>query len=158
MKITINQHELANAIKGLNLVVKHKGSVPVLSSVKLKAVAGVVTLSGTNLKEYLTYTFSGASAEGEEHEYLLLLSDLKELSKGKAAHKRDLSFIHDPVKQEVACSIADTAIIRYIKTGLAEELPASFVHSSTLTVCGDDFFERFKSRNKYYRRLFRNCF
>jgi DNA polymerase III sliding clamp (beta) subunit (PCNA family) len=79
MKFTISLKELKEAVAGLSRVVFGKATLPILSAVRISGDADGVRITGTNLTEYLSRTFEGATGVGE---FIIDLKELKEFVKG----------------------------------------------------------------------------
>ena len=79
--IRILKSKLVETLKGLSKVVPPKASIPVLGHVRLKAANGNVSITGTNLEEWLTCEMD---AETENNaDWLLDFAKLKDFLKGE---------------------------------------------------------------------------
>ncbi len=78
--IRILKSKLQDALKGLAKVVGAKASIPVLGHVRLKAANGNVSVTGTNLEEWLTCEMD-AETENDA-DWLLEFAKLKDFLKG----------------------------------------------------------------------------
>jgi len=77
----ILKSKLQDALKGLAKVVNPKAPIPVLKHARVKAVAGRVTITGTNLDEWLSYTIEDVES-AQDADWLLEFVKLREFVNG----------------------------------------------------------------------------
>lgn len=76
MSIKLGKSELWKAIQGIGKVVSCRGTLPILSCIRMKTVKNTVTITGTNLDETLIYTFKDA-INSDDMDFIIRLDDLK---------------------------------------------------------------------------------
>ena len=99
----ILKSKLQDALKGLAKVVGTKASIPVLKHVRVKAVAGKLTFTATNLEEWLSYNLDTAPTDNVD--WLLDFGRLKEFVQGKG--ETDIAF--EPVTENTVRISFDVA-------------------------------------------------
>ena len=81
-QVTLPATDLKQALPGLSKVVSRKSTLPVLQSVRLtRSLAGVVTLSATDLDTFVSYNLEH-SQQGEPLDLLLPFDELNRTGKG----------------------------------------------------------------------------
>ncbi len=79
MNFTIPLNELKDSVKGLAMVISYRSSIPALKAVRIAGDAAGVTITGTNLSEFLSYRLKDAEGTGS---FIIDFKELRELVKG----------------------------------------------------------------------------
>jgi len=137
MKITIPRSELKDGLQGLSRVLPRKCTLPILQSIRFKAVEGSLTATVTDLDQTLTYRFESAMIEGNVESFVLDARHLQPLAKGR---DEDLIRFEPESKDRMAVinCIAGRDIRTVVDTLDPKEWPADPVVASTQPV--DDGF------------------
>jgi DNA polymerase III sliding clamp (beta) subunit (PCNA family) len=121
-EITLPVSELKTALPGLNKVVSRKTTLPVLQTVKVSRQRnGQVTLQGTDLDTFVTYTLK----ETQDKQPIELLVPLEQLNKAFkcSGPKDEVALICEEKNVRLRYTIAGTPVLQPVTLTKLEEWP-----------------------------------
>ncbi len=116
---SIGREVLMKALSGIGKVVHDKEAIPVLSSVRIRAANGKVTVSATNLEEYLDYEFRD-NQNMRSMDFIVGFKDLKAICDQTEG---SIVFQYAGDRIEVVTESADQRKVRALETGNLADWP-----------------------------------
>ena len=118
--ITLHVSELKPALHGLSKIIGKRSPLPVLQHVRISKHDGQVSLQGTDLDAFATYTITGTQP-GKSVEVLV---PFEQLSKAyKSSRKEDVAILHDGKTTKLRYSIGGNPVEQPVNTLPVVEWP-----------------------------------
>ncbi len=122
-EITLPVPELKTALSGLNKLIGRKTTLPVLSHVKVsRQKNGLVTLQGTDLDAYATFTLTNTQP-GEAVDLLVPLEQLNQAFKCSTGSKQDLALVCEGKTTKLRYFIGGSSVHQPVNTLPVNEWP-----------------------------------
>lgn len=141
MEIVIAKEQIKEAVAGLSKVISAKSTMPVLSHVKFFTRDNGVYLTGTNLEETATFSFSNVTIN-KPGAFLFPFETLKSLVKNNG--KEEVSFKEtSPTTIEVINIISGQPIQQNVETIEVSEFPAAMPQVDEVIEVENSFIQNF---------------
>ena len=141
MEIVISKEQIKETVAGLSKIISAKSTLPVLSHVKFFTRDNGLYLTGTNLEESATFSFSNATIN-KPGAFLLPLETLKLLAKGNDRDEVSLKLII-PTTIEVTNNISGQAIKQNVETIEVSEFPSAMPQVDETFEVENSFIQNF---------------
>ncbi len=134
------RHHLQEALRGLGKIISAKATLPILQHVRVKAEAGRVTISATDLEQLAEYRITDAEISGDT-DLLVNYNRLKEFVNGGDGSAPVLIEKAEDGRVRVAYSVAGHTVERAFETLDPEGWPVFKAQYAELLPVNADIFE-----------------